>query len=177
MADKTDTIIWKRQYDEAGHRKRIQRLQKYYLAPTVLIVVATAIFMGIGPASGVLILLGSIGGLLFLWMWMLGFNLRMNPIVSMDDGYLCCGKKKVRLDQVTAFSTYMSYTGRPATPNTNYSANEGSLGRVTFILSNQEEVGFTWPQLEKEQLDRLKLALENVLPGKWCSIEKIRTAS
>jgi hypothetical protein len=175
MVDTTGTIIWKRHYDKTSHNRRMKRFYTYYLIPATIAIVLMAIIKGIYPALGLLILLGLFGLLLFGWFWMIGFNLRMHPTVVEDDGYLCQGKQKVPINQIMSFSTYTSFVSY--SPPGTYSSSKTSMGCVTFLLSDRKEIDFKWPALEKEQLDKLQVALENVLPGKWKPIEKLRQDS
>jgi hypothetical protein len=46
-------------------------------------------------------------------------------------------------------------------------------GCAVFLLSAQEKVRFKWPFIENGDLEKVKLALETVLPNKWCPVENI----
>jgi hypothetical protein len=177
MADTTGTIIWKRHYDKASQNKRMKRFCVFYLIPATICIVLMAILKDIYSALGLLIILGLFGLLLFAWLWMIGFNLRMHPTVVEDDGYLCMGRQKVPIDQVMSFSTYMSSVSYSSYGTHSRTRSSIGLGCVTFLLSDRKEIDFKWPALEKEQLDTLRVALEQVLPGKWTPIEKLRQGS
>jgi hypothetical protein len=108
MVDTTGTIIWKRHYDKTSHNRRMKRFYTYYLIPATIAIVLMAIIKGIYPALGLLILLGLFGLLLFGWFWMIGFNLRMHPTVVEDDGYLCQGKQKVPINQISTYTSFVT---------------------------------------------------------------------
>lgn len=175
MNNRTDKIIWERQYEQTAHQRRMKRLYKYYFAPVVLIALLTAFFKGVGEGLGVIILFGGIGGLFLLWFWLIGFNQRTNPTIIEDGDYLYCGRTKVKIEQITAFSTY-KVSGPsmliPSGSGTTWSKG-GSLGCAVFLLSDQNKVRFTWPDLENEDLEKVKLSLDNVIPNKWCPAENI----
>lgn len=166
MADTAGTIIWKRHYDKASQDKRMKRFRFFYLIPATISIVLMAILEGIYSALGLLIVFGLFGSLLFAWLWMIGYNKRMHPTVVENDGYLCMGRQNVPMNQVMSFSTYITS-----------SRDKVAMGCVTFLLSDRKEIHFKWPTLEKEQLDTLRVALENVLPGKWKPIEELRQGS
>lgn len=48
-----------------------------------------------------------------------------------------------------------------------------SLGVAHFIAVDGSEVEFKWVQLDEQQLDELRNALEEVLPGRWRSPETL----
>jgi hypothetical protein len=175
MGKAMKTIIWKRYYDEAAQSRRMKRFYLFYLLPATLSIVLMAIFKGLWDASGLLILLGVFGLMLFGWIWMIGFNLRMNSTVVEDNGYLYCNRNKVAKNEITAFSTYQSsvyfsYSGSHG----GMSSSSMEMGYVTFLLRDKSEVSFAWPAIEQEQLDSLREALDQVLPGKWKTIETLR---
>ncbi len=178
MGEATGTIIWKRHYDEVAQKKRIKRFYVFFLFPAALSIVLMAIFKSIGEASGLLILLGLFGLLLFGWIWMMGVNLRMNPTVIEDGEYLYCGRNKVAKNEVMAFSTYMSSVSFSySNSHGGMSSSSMGIGCVTFLLSDRQEIDFKWPAIEQEQLDTLREALDPILPGKWKTIETLRLRS
>jgi|GEM_PF-3628192 len=175
MNNRTGNIIWERQYNHTAHRRRLKRLYKYYFAPVVLIAVLTAFLKGIGEGLGVILVFGSIGGLFLLWFWLIGLNQRMNPTITEDGDYLYCGRTKVKMEQITAFSTYMLSGASMLVQSgsgTTWSKG-GSAGCAVFLLSDQEKVRFKWPNIENEDLEKVKLALDSVLPNKWRPAENI----
>jgi hypothetical protein len=155
----------------------MRRFWLLYAAPVATIIVIVAIVSGVGPAAGLLILLGSIGAMLFVWMWLIGRNERANPIVTRVDGELRWAKRIVPIDQVTGFSTLMVSTsmrvGQTTTPGgVNATVN---LGVARFSLVDGTEVDFKWAELEEQQLERLESSLEDVRPGRWRPAGELRS--
>ncbi len=177
MGQQTETIVWQRRYDEADHQRRMQRFWRFYAAPAALIIVAVALLSDVGAAAGVLIVLGLFGGLLFLWVWLTGRNERTNPTVTLDEGHLCWATRRVAIDEVTRFSTYMTSTSMTVagSATTGVRAAKASLGAARFLLVDGSDVEFVWPALEERQLDELRAALEEVLPSRWRSLETLRS--
>jgi hypothetical protein len=176
MDNRTKNIIWERQYDDTAHKRRLNRLYKYYFAPVILMAVLTAFYKGAGQGFGVILVFGGIGGLFLLWFWLIGFNQRTNLTISEDGDYLYCGRTKVKIEQITAFSTYILSGGPsmlvPSGSDTTWTKGV-SGGCAVFLLSDQEKVRFKWPYIENGDLEKVKLALETVLPNKWCPVENI----
>ena len=174
MSETTKKIIWKRHYDKTAHDKRMKRFYVFYLLPAAIGIVLMAIFKSIGEALGLLIVLGLFGLLLFGWIWIMGFNLRANPTIVEENGYLSCGKQKVPINEVTAFSTYMTSVSYSAIAVGSHTRSSMEIGCASFLLRDGQKIRFKWPALEKEQLDTLRVALEQVLPEKWTPIQTLR---
>lgn len=173
MEKQAATVIWKRRYDEAAHRRNIQRFWMFYAAPAALVVVAAALLSGGGAAAGWLVLLGLFGAMVFVWVWLTGRNERTNPTVSLEAGDLCWANRRAPVDQVRSFSTYMTSVSAPTAGVT----ARASLGAARFLLLDGNEVQFLWPALDEQQLAELRAALEVILPGRWRSIDTLRDAT
>jgi hypothetical protein len=114
--------------------------------------------------------------LLFVWIWLDGRNKRVNPTVALEAGELCRAERRVPVDQVSRFSIYKdsasmevggSSVGSSVTAST-------ALGVALFLLVDGSEVEFTWASLDDQQLDELRTALEEVLPGRWRPLDTLR---
>ena len=176
MDQQAGTIVWRRRDDDATHQRRMQRFWMFYAAPVALLIVIVAVLADVGVAAGLLILLGAIGALLFVWIWLDGRNKRVNPTVTLEAGELCWAERRVPVDQVSRFSTYKdsasmevggSSVGSSVTAST-------ALGVALFLLVDGSEVKFTWASLDDQQLDELRKALEEVLPGRWRPLDTLR---
>lgn len=175
MVQQTDTIVWRRRYDEATHQRRMQRFWMFYAAPVAALIVLVAVVSGVGQAAGLLILLGGIGALLFVWIWLDGRNERANPTVTLEAGQLRWAKRRVPVDQVTRFSTYKDSSSMrvgQSSPGSGVTAT-ATFGVARFLLVDGNEVRFVWAALDDQQLDELRSALEEVLPGRWRSIDTL----
>jgi hypothetical protein len=97
------------------------------------------------------------------------------PIYFGGWNYLYCGRTKVKIKQIKAFSTYM-LSGPPmlvqSGSGTTWSKG-GGAGCAVFLLSDQDKVRFKWPDMQNEELEIVKLALDKVLPNKWCPVDNI----
>lgn len=175
VGDQPGTVVWHRRIDLDAQRQSMQRFWKFYALPAGVIIVMAGLIGGVGAAAGLLILLGLFGLLLFVWVWLRGRNERTNPMVTRDGNDLCWAKRRVPIDQVTRFSTFTS----TATMNVAQTTTPGgvnataTLGKVRFVLVDGADVDFVFAELEPEQLDELRAALEGVLPGRWRPIEQL----
>jgi membrane-associated phospholipid phosphatase len=178
MAQATGTVVWRRRVDEGRYQRRMQRFWRFYVAPVALLIVVVAILAGVGAAAGLLILLGAIGALLFVWFWLDGRNERANPTVTLEAGQLRWAKRRVPIDQVTRFNTYQDSTSVEVGRGSMGSGVTASatLGTARFVLVDGTEVRFAWVGLDDRQLAELRTALEEVLPGRWRSLEALRQA-
>ncbi len=167
--DSAGTIVWRRRYDEEAHSRNLQRFWNYYALPVAALAVVVAIFVGVGEAAGVLILFGLFGLMLFVWIWLTGRNERVNPTVVLEGGQLHWAKHSVRVNEIVSFTTYMGEASMTVAHNTTPGGVNAtaSFGVAKFVLVDGEDVEFRWAELGDEQLDELRSALEQVLPGRW----------
>ncbi len=176
MGEQPGTIVWHRRIDADAHRKSMQRFWTYYALPAGLVILTAGIVGSVGDAAGLLILLGLFGAMLFVWVWLRGRNERTNPVVTRDGGDLCWAKRRVPIDQVTRFSTFTGSTSiNVAASTTPGGVNAtASQGIARFLLVDGGEVEFVFAELDKEQLDELRAALEGIMPGRWRHVEELR---
>ena len=176
MAQQAGSIVWQRRYDEAAHHRRMRQFWRFFAVPATLLTVVTAVLSDAGAAGGLLIVLGLIGGLMFFWIWLIGRNERTNPTVSLEAGELCWAKRRVPIDDVARFSTYTTSAAMAlAGSSTTGVRTRASLGAARFLLVDGSDVEFVWPALDEDQLDELRAALEEVLPGRWRPLERLRS--
>ncbi len=174
--DSARTIVWQRQYDEEVHRRSMQRFRNYYVVPVAVLIAVVAVFSGIGPASGLLIVFGLFGLMLFVWIWLHGRNERTNPTVVLEGGELRWAQETVPIDQVEAFSTYTGESSMTVAMTTTPGGvnARATIGVARFLLADGDTVEFRWAELDKEQLAELRSALEGLLPGRWRPAGELR---
>jgi len=177
VGDQASVIVWERRVDHARHQRWLRNFWMYYGLPAAVLIIVVGIFVGIGEASGVLILLGLLGGMVYVTLWLSGRNERTNSNVTREGNELVWGQRRVPIDQVTAFSTFKSEASMRVSHATTPGGVKASasLGNALFLLVDGAEVGFVFPSLDDEQLGELRAALEQVMPGRWTkSIRELR---
>lgn len=170
MVNESDgaTVVWRRNIDEAGHRRAMKRFYAWYAGPVSALVLAVAVFSGIGNAAGVLILLGSVGLLLFFWIWATGRNRRTNPQVTFDGQHLAWARRRVPVAEVVGFTTFQTTTTINISADSRGTAH---LGEVRFEMADGSREEFTWADLSDDDLDALRHALEPLMPGRWHPVD------
>lgn len=172
MANPPGEIVWQRRVDEEKHRRNLRLFWMFYGMPVGLTILIGGVFFGgVGTAAGLAILLGGIGSMIFVAIWLKGYSIRANPVITRHGAELCWAKRRVPIDQVqhlTTFTENLSVSQSAITGS--HITNYVGIGTARFILSDGREVDFVFPHLDTAQLDEMRVALEYVLPGKWISV-------
>jgi hypothetical protein len=189
MPDDVPAILWRRTIDVDAQRRRWRKLALFYGLPSGIALLAGAAIGGMGAFLGLLILLGLFGLLLAAWIVLIGHNLRANPEIVLDDGFLRAGRRQVRVDEVEAWTTAMikasTSVGAP-----NQVSHSFSLAKVLFRIPVHRNgrrarrpdggpafdvLGFVWPSMTAEELETIRIALEPHVPGPYVPLEALRT--
>ncbi|MEZ5215793.1 MAG: hypothetical protein R2715_04150 [Ilumatobacteraceae bacterium] len=155
--------IWRRDTDDEGSRRRMRLFVRWYVIPLVVILVVVAVASDPWNALGVLILFGSIGALLWFWIWGTGRNRRTNPEVAFDGTSLMWGRLAVPVAQVERYTTYRS----SSTIHIDATTWDRPLrrGRVLDDRGQAGRVPLGGSVRRRPRL--LRVALDTVLPGRY----------
>ena len=156
--------IWRRDTDDEGSRRRMRLFVRWYVIPLVVILVVVAVASDPWNALGVLILFGSIGALLWFWIWGTGRNRRTNPEVAFDGTSLMWGRLAVPVAQVERYTTYRSSSTIHIDATTRGTAH---FAVAEFSMTEGKPVEFRWADLSDADLASLRVALDTVLPGRY----------
>ena len=159
-----DAVIWTRAVDRARHERRVRAFVLYYVVPVSVIAVAVAVFGGVGPALGVLILAGLFGLLLGGWVWLTNINERSNATIRLRGDDLVLGKRRVPVTRVVSFTTVQTRISGPYIDGVRSSIEAGV---ALFDVDDGSRVEFLWPSMPAEHLIGVRAALETVLPGRY----------
>jgi hypothetical protein len=162
------TVIWQRDIGAEGHQRSMRRYWRWCGAPTVALVFVTAVVSGPAGALGMAILFGGLALVVFFAVWGRGRARRINPEVTFDGRHLRWSKHELAIDQVASFSTFQSKATVAMAGGTHGTAR---MGKARFDLVGGDQVEFFWHDLADADLDALRAALEQVLPGRWRPLE------
>lgn len=188
MGGDARVVVWRRAIDREAQARRWRKLGLFYAVPVAIALCAGLLLGGTGAFLGLLILLGLFGLLLVAWIALIGHNARMNPEIVLDDGALVLGRRRVRIDEVEAWTTVMTKAstsvGAPNRMSHSFWLAK-ALFRVPVVRDGRratrpdgepafEVVAFVWPSMSDAALDTVRVALEPHLPGPWLPPDAFR---
>lgn len=186
--DSRSLVLWQRSIDPDAQSRRWRKLALYYGLPVGVALLAGLLLGGVGALLGLLIFLGLFGLMLAAWILLLGHNERVNPEILLEDGSLSVGRRRVRVDEVEAWTTAMTKAstsvGAPNQVSQSFTLAKVFL-RVPVVRDGAratrpdggpafDVVEFVWPSLSREELDTIRVALEPHVPGPYVTLEEIR---
>ena len=159
-------IIWERPVDLDKQRRNLRLFWLLYGVPAGLIILVGGLIEGLGGAAGLLILLGTLGAMIFFTIWLMNRTKRTNTVISREGDELCWANRRVRIDQIERFKVVMKQASMSMVGITGSHTNAAAdLGVAEFFLVDGSSVEFVFAHLPHEQLDGLRVALEAALPG------------
>lgn len=158
--------IWERPVDLDQQRKYLQRFWLFYGVPAGLIILVGGLIEGLGGAAGLLMLLGTLGGMIFFTIWLMNRTKRTNTVISRKGDELCWASRRVRIGQIDRFEVAMRTASMSMVGITgSHTDAAADLGVAAFFLKDGSSVEFVFAHLPRDQLDDLRRALEAELPG------------
>lgn len=177
--------VWQRQIDEGAASRRWSLLVRWFVVPSAAIGLLALILGGPWALLGVLILLGSVGGLLALWIWVYDKGLRANTTIDLIDGKLVLGRIEATVADIEAWSTHKS--------NSVGSVNNGvstggpsaqAIFRVPVMRDGvrglrpdggpaYDLVRFPWPEMTADELAGVRQALASHITAPWVELDAL----
>jgi hypothetical protein len=165
------SIIWERTIDRERQRARWRRLLLWYVAPVAVIAIAIALAVDPASALGFLILTGGLGLLIALWLGLTNVNERTGASLRFDGRHLGWRDRTVDAQAVATYTTYSSKIRSPVPLYSTLLHGSNGMaidaGYARFSMVDGSTVQFVWPSMPPAQMDDVRRALDQVLPGRW----------
>ncbi len=177
--------VWQRQFDEGAASHRWSRFVRWFVAPSAAIGLLALILGGPWALLGVLILLGSVGALLALWIWIYDKGLRANRTIDLIDGKLVLGRIEAPIAAIEAWTTHKSTSVGTVT---NGVASGGPSAQVIFRVPVMRDgvrglrpdggpafelVRFPWPEMTSDELAGIRQALAPHISAPWVELDAL----
>ena len=175
--------VWERQIDEEAASRRWSQLLRWYVAPSVAIGVLALVLGGPWELLGVFILLGSVGALLALGIWIYDKGRRANTTIDLIDGKFVLGRIEVTVADIEAWTTHES--NRIGSMDNGVSSG-GPAAQAIFRVRVMRDgargvrpdggpafdlVRFPWPEMTTNELDGVRQALTTHIRAPWVELE------
>ncbi len=175
--------VWERQIDEGAASRRWSQLLRLYVMPSLAIGVLALVLGGPWELLGVVILLGSIGLLLALWIWIYDKGLRANTTIDLIDGKLVLGRYEASIADIEAWTTHKSNS---VGSMTNGVSTGGPSAQVIFRIPVMRDgvrgvrpdgglayelVRFPWPEMSSDELAGVRQALTPHVRAPWVELD------
>ncbi len=158
-------IIWERTVDRDAQRRSVRLFWLFYGVPTSVVICIGGLVSGPGAAAGLLILLGSLGAMIFFAIWLTNRTKRTNTVIGRHGDELVWATRRVRMDQIERFNVVMKQASMSMVGITgSHTDAVANLGVAEFFLADGSSVEFVFGHLSHRELDQLRAALEAALP-------------
>lgn len=176
-------VVWTRDFDRTASRRRWKNFGVWFLAPLLIALVLALALGGAGAFLGVLILVGGIGALIALLLWLYDKALMQNPEIRLVDGQLRMGRRAVAVEQIESWTTHRRT--KPARSAGGVSPVAQAIFRVPVMREGTrgtrpdggpafDTVHFGWGEMSAEELDGVRKALDAHVAAPWVPLERLR---
>ncbi|MGC6493273.1 MAG: hypothetical protein ACON5B_10590 [Myxococcota bacterium] len=178
--------LWTRRVDVEAYRTYWRLWMRWLGAPTVVLTIATANWVGLGESFGVVILMGSLSVGVALMLWLSQRTARLNGAILLgDDGVLHCGNHRIRTSEIVAWTTRTGMEQTFAAGN----RQAVTLDTAELCFSMGDDVArerherpakatrverIKWVNMTAEELEEVRGALAGRLPVPWVKPEAFR---